>query len=68
MDLAWIVLAVVSLLLLLAVPVAFSLALTAITAILWVGDINLMIVPQQLFGAVDSLLLLSIPFFLLAGD
>ena len=68
MDLAWLVLAVVSILLLLAVPVAFSLALTAITAILWVGDINLMIVPQQLFGAVDSLLLLSIPFFLLAGD
>lgn len=68
MDLAWLILAVVSALLLVAVPVAFALTLTAIAGILWVGNINLAIVPQQLFGAVDSLLLLSIPFFLLAGD
>ncbi len=58
----------ISALLLLAVPVAFALALTAIIAITWIGKIPIMIVPQQLFGAVDSLLLLSIPFFLLAGD
>ncbi len=68
MDLAWFILVVVSALLLLAIPVAFALALTAILAIVWIGKIPLMIVPQQLFGAVDSLLLLSIPFFLLAGD
>jgi len=55
-------------LLLLAVPVAFALTLSAVVAILWVGGINLMIVPQQIIGGVDSLLLLSIPFFLLAGD
>jgi tripartite ATP-independent transporter DctM subunit len=68
MDLAWMILLSVSALLLLAVPVAFALMLTAVLAILWIGNINLMIVPQQLFGAVDSLLLLAIPFFLLAGD
>ena len=68
MDLAWLILVVVSVLLLLAVPVAFALTLTAIAGIMWVGNINLVIVPQQLFGAVDSLLLLAIPFFLLAGD
>jgi tripartite ATP-independent transporter DctM subunit len=68
MALAWIILGTVAALLMLAIPVAFSLTLTAIAAIVWVGGIDLMIVPQQLFGAVDSLLLLSIPFFLLAGD
>jgi tripartite ATP-independent transporter DctM subunit len=68
MDLAWMILLTVSALLLLAVPVAFALMLTAMLAILWIGNINFMIVPQQLFGAVDSLLLLAIPFFLLAGD
>lgn len=55
-------------LMLLAVPIAFALMLSAIIAILWVGGINLMIVPQQIIGGIDSLLLLSIPFFLLAGD
>jgi tripartite ATP-independent transporter DctM subunit len=68
MELAWVILIVVSALLLLAVPVAFALTLTAVLAIAWIGKIPFMIVPQQLFGAVDSLLLLAIPFFLLAGD
>ena len=67
-ELAWFILAMVSALLLLALPVAFALVLTAVLSIGWIGGINLMIVPQQLFGAVDSLLLLAIPFFLLAGD
>ena len=68
MSLAWLILGVVSLALLISLPVAFALMLTAVVAITWVGGINFMIVPQQLFGAVDSLLLLAIPFFLLAGD
>lgn len=68
MGLAWLILGVVSVLLLLGVPVAFALTLTAIAGIAWVGGINPVIIPQQLFGAVDSLLLLAIPFFLLAGD
>lgn len=55
-------------LMLLAVPVAFALVLAGIISILWAGGINLMIVPQQIIGGIDSLLLLSIPFFLLAGD
>ncbi len=54
--------------LLLAVPVAFSLVITGMVAMLWVGDIPLMALPQQLIAGVDSLLLLAIPFFLLAGD
>ncbi len=54
--------------LLLAIPVAFSLILTGVIAMLWVGDIPLMALPQQMIAGIDSLLLLAIPFFLLAGD
>ncbi|MFZ9510585.1 MAG: TRAP transporter large permease [Burkholderiaceae bacterium] len=54
--------------LLLAVPVAFSLIITGTVGMLWMGDIPLMAVPHQVIAGVDSLLLLAIPFFLLAGD
>jgi len=54
--------------LLLALPVAFSLLLAGALTIVWLGDIPLMAVPQQVVGGIDSLLLLAIPFFLLAGD
>ncbi len=55
-------------LLLLAVPVAFALVLSATIAVLAVGDIDLMIVPQQVYQGLDSFLLLAIPLFLLAGE
>lgn len=55
-------------LLLLAVPVAFALVLSATISVLFVGDIDLMIVPQQVYQGLDSLLLLAIPLFLLAGE
>jgi tripartite ATP-independent transporter DctM subunit len=54
--------------LLAAVPVAFSLLVAGAVTVAWVGDIPLMAVPQQVVGGIDSLLLLAIPFFLLAGD
>ncbi len=68
MELSIVLALSLTVLLLLAVPVAFALVLSTIAAILWTGGINLMIVPQQVLGGIDSLLLLSIPFFLLAGD
>src|SRR5688500_7570730 len=64
-----IVLAVsLTVLMLLAVPVAFALILSVVITLLWEGGINLMILPQQVMGGIDNLLLLAIPFFLLAGD
>jgi tripartite ATP-independent transporter DctM subunit len=57
----------IALFLLLAVPIAYALILAAVAVILWSG-INLMIVPQQVLGAIDSFTLLAVPFFLLAGD
>jgi tripartite ATP-independent transporter DctM subunit len=68
MELALVLAVTLTVLMLLAVPVAFALILSAVVTLLWVGGINLMIVPQQVIGGVDSLLLLSIPYFLLAGD
>lgn len=55
-------------LLLLAVPVAFALVLSATIAVLFTGGIDLMIVPQQVYQGLDSFLLLAIPLFLLAGE
>jgi len=55
-------------LLLLAVPVAFALVLSATIAVIFVGGIDLMIVPQQIYQGLDSFLLLAIPLFLLAGE
>jgi C4-dicarboxylate transporter DctM subunit len=57
-----------ALLLLLGVPVAFALALSATISVLALGGIDLMIIPQQVYAGIDSLLLLAIPLFLLAGD
>ncbi len=58
----------IAVLLLLSVPIAYALILAAVGVIVWNGGINLMIVPQQVLGAIDSFTLLAVPFFLLAGD
>lgn len=55
-------------LLLLAVPVAFALILSGAIAVLFVGGIDLMVIPQQVYAGIDSFLLLAIPLFLLAGE
>jgi tripartite ATP-independent transporter DctM subunit len=54
--------------LLLGVPVAFALVLAATVSVVFVGGIDLMIVPQQVYQGLDSFLLLAIPLFLLAGE
>lgn len=68
MELVGLLAVLVVALMLAAVPVAFALALSVLVTVLWVGGISPMIVVQQIQAGVDSLLLLAIPFFLLAGD
>jgi tripartite ATP-independent transporter DctM subunit len=68
MTMLGVLLASLTVLLLLAVPVAFALVLSATIAVLFVGGIDLMIVPQQVYQGLDSFLLLAIPLFLLAGE
>jgi C4-dicarboxylate transporter DctM subunit len=54
-------------LLLLAVPVAFTVGSAGVIGLWWSGQYPLTIVIQQTFLSVDSFVLLAIPLFILAG-
>lgn len=54
-------------LLLLGVPVAFTIGAAGVAGLAWHGGYPLTIVIQQAFLAVDSFVLLAIPLFILAG-
>ena len=51
----------------LGLPLAFTLALTAVTYLLGIGGVGLIILPIKVLGGVDSFVLLAIPLFILAG-
>jgi tripartite ATP-independent transporter DctM subunit len=51
----------------LGVPVAFSLGLSSLLY-LFINDIPLTIIPQKMFGGLNSFVLLCIPGFILAGN
>lgn len=53
--------------LVLGLPVAISLGLSAVLAILYEGGFSLTILAQRSFTALDSFPLMAIPFFILAG-
>lgn len=55
-------------LLLLGVPVAFSLGLAAMAALYFASAIPLIILPQKLFNGLNGFAFLAIPLFLLAGN
>jgi len=59
--------AVFAVTLLLGIPVAFSIMLSAV-AVLVAGDISLGMVAQRMFYSVNSFPLVAVPFFILAGD
>ena len=52
----------------LGIPICFCLGLSAALALLFVGDIPMMIIGQMVYAAGDSFALLAIPFFMLAGN
>ncbi|SFR09676.1 TRAP transporter large permease [Desulfoscipio geothermicus] len=54
-------------LVLIGVPVAFSLGLSSIAALLYQGQIPLIVSVQRLFTGTDSFPLMAIPFFMMAG-
>ena len=63
------VLAVAFVVLLLAnVPIALTLGAAATLALMWDGNIPLLVVPQRIFTGADSFPLLAIPLFILAGE
>ncbi len=54
-------------LLVVGVPVAFVLGIAATAYLVSVADLPLNIVPRSLFAGVDRFVLMSIPFFIMAG-
>ncbi|QEL11893.1 TRAP transporter large permease [Kushneria phosphatilytica] len=59
--------AVFGVLLLIGIPIAFALGLASMSYLMLAG-IPLTIVPQKLYGGIDSFVLLCIPGFVLAGN
>ena len=57
------------LLMLLGVPIVFSIGLAAVLATFVIGDAApLLIVPSSMFNGMDSFPLMAVPFFILAGE
>lgn len=52
---------------LIGVPIAFAIALSALAYFL-VADANLLVLPQQFVGQLSNMPLIAIPFFILAGE
>ncbi|MEA2935897.1 MAG: C4-dicarboxylate transporter, DctM subunit [Variibacter sp.] len=50
------------------VPIAATLGIATLAAIVWDGRFSTMLVPQKLFAGLDSFPLLAIPFFILAAE
>jgi C4-dicarboxylate transporter DctM subunit len=59
--------AILLLLILIGMPVAFALGLGALSALLFDPDLPLALVPQRMFTALDSWPILAVPLFMLAG-
>ena len=53
---------------LIGIPIAFCLGLSAAISLLFVGDLPIMITGQMVYASADSFALLAIPFFMLAGN
>jgi tripartite ATP-independent transporter DctM subunit len=56
-------------LMLIGVPIAYSMLITSFVTLTFVHpEIPTLIVPQRIFGGVNNFILLCIPFFILAGE
>lgn len=56
------------LLMLIGLPIAFAIIAASMLALTTIGNIPLMVIPQNIFAGLDSFSLLAIPFFVLAGS
>ena len=56
------------LLVVIGVPVAISLGLSAMIALLMHSHVPIMILVQKAFSSLDTFTLMAIPFFILAGN
>ncbi|HTN60589.1 MAG TPA: TRAP transporter large permease, partial [Devosia sp.] len=51
----------------LGMPIAFSMGLAAVVALVVDGSVPLLVLPQKMYSSLDSFPLLAIPLFILAG-
>jgi tripartite ATP-independent transporter DctM subunit len=56
------------LLLLLNIPIAFVLGTASVSGLLIRNNVQLFVIPQRLFGGMDSFTMLAVPLFILAGS
>ncbi|SFM19055.1 TRAP transporter large permease [Salibacterium qingdaonense] len=63
-----ILMGVFALLLAIGIPVAVSIGLASIAAVMFMGDLSLSVIAQRFGNGVNSFPLLAIPFFVLAGS
>jgi TRAP-type transport system large permease protein len=54
--------------LILGIPVAVCLGMSAFFAILFAGDLSLRMIPERMLSSVNSFPLMAIPLFMVAGD
>ena len=54
--------------LILGVPVAFTMGIAGISAILLDGSLNPLVATQRMFAGIDSFPLMAVPFFILAAE
>lgn len=52
----------------LGIPVAFTMGIAGLAAILLDGSLNPLVAVQRLFGGIDSFPLMAVPFFVLAAE
>lgn len=62
------ILGILFFLLIFGIPIGFAIGLTSIYALYEAGPAFLAMVPQRMFGGLDSFTFLAIPFFFLAGE
>ncbi|MBW2095036.1 MAG: TRAP transporter large permease subunit [Deltaproteobacteria bacterium] len=55
-------------LLLISVPISVTLAIVTAIALFFFTSSPLLVIPQQLFNALDNFVMLAVPFFILAGS
>jgi len=54
--------------LLIGMPIVFAIGSGSMLAVLWDGELPLALIPQKMFGGMDSWMLMAIPLFMLAGQ
>ncbi len=57
----------IALFFIIGMPIAFAMGVGTLFAVIYAGDILLVMIPQRVFTALDSWLIMAIPLFMLAG-